>query len=472
MESIKKSLDMRSVLLQELSKKIWDYSEVRFETPKSAIALKAFLRSEGFTIESPIADMDHAFIASYGTGETHIGLLAEYDALENMSQCAQSYQPKPCENKTAGHGCGHNLLGVGSVAAALAVKDYLKENPHLGKVSVFGAPAEESGYGKAFMARAGCFNDLDIALTWHPYDLTAVWGERTLAVYQVYFKFNGKSAHASAAPELGRSALDAAELMNIGVNFLREHMDDVARVHYAFVNAGGNAANVVQSEAALHYFIRHETTEKVDELYERVKKIAQGAALMTETELEIIWDSACADYLANKKLSELMYHHAQNIESAFDRQDYKHAKKYLTKTIEPSFLDRLARYYPNKSYDELLTLAQTPINETIADFKIWDRGYASTDVGDVSWNVPTAQMFVTCEPHGTPMHSWQWVDNGTSAFAHKGMMRAAQIMAATAIDVLKNPALLLQIQEEFKVKTKGKPYQSAIPKDVLPKQSL
>lgn len=378
-EGITRSINKRENHLRHLSEKIWDYSEVRFETPQSSLALKAFLRTEGFEITSPVAGMEHAFIATYGQGRTHVGLLAEFDALENMSQESQAYEKKSCDNKTAGHGCGHNLLGVGAVAAALAIKDYIDENPNLGKVSVFGAPAEESGYGKAFMARAGCFNELDFALTWHPYDLTAVWGERTLAVYQVYFRFKGKSAHASAAPELGRSALDAAELM---------------------------------------------------------------------------------------------YHHAQTIDANFDKKDLKHAKKYHNKEVDPSFIDRLSRYYPNKTHQEILDLSSQAINNELAQFSIWDRGYASTDVGDVSWNVPTAQMFVTCEPHGTPMHSWQWVDNGLSDFAHKGMIRASKIMAKTALDVIKNPALLKQIQEEFKQKTEGKPYVSAIPKEVVPKQSL
>lgn len=471
MTQSRKSLEKYQDILIKLSKDIWEYAEIRFETKKSADAMQDILEKEGFDVERDVADLKNAFVARYGQGKVKVGLLAEYDALEGMSQKALAYEPNKDLDRMHGHGCGHNLLGVGSLGAALALKDYIDQHPGEMQVILYGTPAEESGYGKAFMAREGLFKDLDFVLAWHPYDLPALWAEKTLAVYQIYFKFKGISSHASSSPELGRSALDAAELMNIGVNFLREHMEESARIHYAFIDSGGKSANVVHPEATLYYFIRHEDIEKVDALYQRVLKIAQGASLMTETEVEVIWDSACYDLLANEKLSQVLYDKTEALLGDFPKDDYQHAKAY-PKDDDSIFLSRLKRFYPDMSDEKLLTISEKAINTNIAEFSVGSRGYASTDVGDVSWNAPTSQIYIPCQPHGTSMHSWQWVSNGVSDFAHRGMLKAAEILAETAIEITQDKELLKAIKDEFKNQTKHRFYHPVIPKEVKPRQGL
>lgn len=466
-ESIQKYQDQLIIL----SKEIWKASEIRFETKTSADLMQSFLEKEGFQVERSLADMEHAFVAKYGQGKVKVGLLAEYDALEGMSQKALLYHQEKDPDRKHGHACGHNLLGVGSLAAAMALRDYIDKNPNMMSLYLYGTPAEESGYGKAFMAREGLFQDLDFVLAWHPYDLPALWADRTLAIYQIYFRFKGIASHASSSPELGRSALDAAELMNIGVNFLREHMEDQARIHYAFIDAGGQSANVVHPEATLYYFIRHESIEKVDALYQRVLKIAEGASLMTETEVEVIWDAACYDLLPNEHLSKVLYQNMERYLGEFTEKDYEHAEKY-PREDENHLFSRLKAFYPSYSKENLIELSQSSINTEIADFSVGKPGYASTDVGDVSWNAPTSQIYIPCHPLGTAMHSWQWVSNGVSDFAHRGMFKAASILAKTAIDVAEDTDLLQAIQKEFKEKTKDKAYRPVIPEDVKPRQGL
>ena len=278
-------LEQNQEKFAKISDKIWNNPEIRFELRESADALINALANEGFEIERNIAEMEDAFIATYGSGSPVIGFLGEYDALSNLSQIADSVEKKPIEEGACGHGCGHHALGTGSMAAALAVKQYMLDNNIKGTVKFFGCPAEESGSGKAFMARAGVFKGVDSMITWHPWTENEIWGTSSLANFQIYFNFKGKSSHAAASPHQGRSALDAAELMNVGVNYLREHIIQEARVHYAYLDAGGKSPNVVQPASSLLYFIRAPKSQQVKEIYDRIVKIAQGAALMTETEL-------------------------------------------------------------------------------------------------------------------------------------------------------------------------------------------
>ena len=265
--------------------RIWEHPETSFEEYFAADLLCSLLEKEGFAVTRPLAGMETAFLGRFGSGHPVIGILGEYDALYAMSQEADAAQPKPTGEK--GHGCGHNLLGAGSLAAAVAVKDYLQENGKEGTVIYYGCPGEEGGSGKAFMAREGVFDGLDAALTWHPGDINAANSVSTLAVFKVHYHFTGRAAHAAACPQLGRSALDAAELMNIGTQFLREHIIPEARIHYAIVNAGGKSPNVVQPEAENSYYIRAPRLSQVRELKERVDDIARGAALMTGTSVDI-----------------------------------------------------------------------------------------------------------------------------------------------------------------------------------------
>lgn len=471
-EEIAALIEAKRKELIEAADAIWGTPETRFATKESVQHYYRILENEGFSIEKSVANMEHAFVASYGSGKPVIGILAEYDALGNLSQVADLGQQKAEIEGGNGHGCGHNLLGTGALAGAIGIKEYMKQEQLEGTIKLFGCPAEESGYGKAFMARDGVFDGIDAALTWHPMDVTSAWGDSSLAVYQVYYNFKGTSAHAAAAPEQGRSALDAAELMNIGVQFLREHIIDQGRVHYAFMDAGGESANVVQPTASLYYFIRAPKLDQADAIYQRVNKIAEGAALMTETELEIDFDSACADYIPNQAITTAMYKNLTTVgDMGITEEDQAYEQRYydsLTDATKQGLVQRAKVCFPDLSEEEAASIGKRPIFDEVLPLSFSDKTSGSSDVGDVSWVVPTAQVLIGCEPQGTPPHSWQWVANGKSSVAHKGLLSAGKVIAATAYDLLSNPELLAQAKAEHEQKV-GNSYRSAIPADVMPR---
>ncbi len=384
-----------------LSDQIWTFSETRFEEVRSANVLCDTLKKEAFEIESGIGGMPTAFIASYGSGSPVIGILAEYDALSGLSQKAGHGDKCPVEEGGNGHGCGHNLLGVGSLAAAVAVKNHLEMNKGSGTIRLYGCPAEEGGSGKVYMVRAGAFDDVDIALSWHPFAQNAVWSVSSLANYQVYFRFHGKSAHAAASPHLGRSALDAVELMNVGVNYMREHVVPEARIHYAVTNTGGTAPNVVQAEAEVLYLMRAPELNQVQDIYERVCDIARGAALMTQTRCEIVFDKACSNVVLNDTLNRVLYENLKKVGPAtITTEDEAYANK-ITKTLSPSDLateeNMVKMYAPQQGYKVVKALRGKVLSDQIIPYE----GTAgvlpgSTDVGDVSWVVPTAQIITSC----------------------------------------------------------------------------
>lgn len=477
MENHKKELieliDAKKDLFIAVANQVWDAVEIRFDTPKSSDAFCKLLEAEGFTIERGIANMENAFVATYGNTSPTVGILAEFDALSNLSQVADDDKPNPLVVGGNGHGCGHNLLGSASLAAAVGLKDYLQKNNVSGTIQLFGCPAEESGYGKSFMTRDGIFNHLDVALTWHPMDTTMAWSISSLAVCQAYFNFEGIAAHAAAAPEKGRSALDAAELMNVGVQFLREHVSDDVRIHYAFMDVGGTSANVVQPSASLYYFVRAKNLNTAREIFERVKKVAEGAALMTETKLNVVFDSAAANYMPNHVLTEAMQ---ANLESYgkmdLTEEDYLYGDRYfksLPEETKKSLYNRVANAFPDRSTQELQKLATDSYLNEVFPLQFSDATSGSTDVGDVSWVTPTAQVTVACEPQGTPPHSWQWNANGKSSPAHKGMLTAAHVIATTGLDIFLDDTLLQKTKDEFKSTFENMPYESGIPKDVIPK---
>lgn len=473
---IGKLIDAKKQQIYDCSDRIWEFAETRFDVGKSADVLCELLEQEGFTIERGVAHMDHAFVASYGNGSPVIGILAEYDALGNLSQVAGLPEKKYLVEKGNGHGCAHHALGAGAVAGAIGVKDFMEESGLSGTIKLFGCPAEESGYGKAFMARDGVFNGLDAALTWHPGDATWGFTGQSLAVFQLYFNFKGRAAHAAGMPEHGRSALDAAELMNIGVNFLREHMIDQARIHYAFMDAGGESANVVQPTASLYYFIRAPKTRQVQEIYERVVKIAQGAALMTETELEMVWDSAAANYIPNNTLTKAMYENLKPFMPLDLTEEETAYQKMFCDTLDDSMKngvkERARTVFGSLGEEKVREIAESPVLRELMPYVEPDGGVpmgGSTDVGDVSWNVPTAQVMIASLPQGAPAHSWQWVATGKSSVMHKGVLLAGKTIAMTAYDLLTRPELLKAAKEEHEKNLEGETYQSAIPADVLPR---
>lgn len=456
-----------------VSDAVWEANETRFNTKESMKSFCQVLEKEGFCIETGLAHMEYAFCATYGSGSPVIGILAEYDALGNMSQVCDLGEKKQQVEGGNGHGCGHNVLGAGALAGAVGIKVYMEQHGLDGTIKLFGCPAEESGYGKAFMARDGVFDSLDIALTWHPSDISSAWSASSLAVYQAYFNFKGVSSHAAASPELGRSALDAAELMNVGVQFLREHIVDSGRVHYAFMDAGGESANVVQPSASLYYFVRAKTLGEAQSIFERVGKIANGAAIMTETEVEMVFDSACANYIPNRVLTTVMYDNLVDTGSLnLTEDDMEYERRYydsLPSSAKERLYSRAKMTFPELSEKEWKEMAESPILENIMPMVFSDGASGSTDVGDVSWVVPTAQVFIGFEPQGTPAHSWQWVANGKSSVAHKGVLAAGRIIAATAYDVLTNPELLKQAKAEHVKMLDGRVYESGIPADVRPR---
>lgn len=474
-QRIAELIDKKVAVFTALNDKIWEYAEIRFGLKQSADALCAALEGEGFCIERGVAGMAHAFIATWGMGAPAIGILGEYDALPGLSQHAGVLEKKPVSVGGNGHGCGHSALGAGSAAAAVGIKDYLQEKGLAGTVKYYGCPAEESGSGKAYLARAGLFTGLDAALTWHPMMENLVWAMSSLANYQIFFSFKGRSAHAAAAPENGRSALDAAELMSVGVNYLREHIIEEARVHYAYTDVGGGMPNVVQATSELLYFIRAPKLSQVQSIFERVVDIAKGAALMTGTTMSLRWDSAAANYLVNNTLGRAMYANMNALGPlAWTEDELAFARSFqatLDEGVRASIPATIARYFPDTDRAALEAMAAKPILDDIVPYKETDRVLpGSTDVGDVSWQVPTAQVFTACYPQGTVSHSWQLTACGKSSLVHKGLIQAAKIIAFTAADILEDPGLMAAAKAEYQQRLDGESYCCPIPPEVNPEE--
>lgn len=459
-------------LLTKLNETIWDYAELKFCEHHSAQAMADVMRDQGFEVEMGLAGMDTAFTAKAGAGHPVIGLLAEFDALSGLSQCANVVHPCPREGTGNGHGCGHNLLGTASVGAALMLRDYLKESGRSGTVVLVGCPAEEGGSGKAYLARAGVFDGLDVALTWHPGGGNAVMTGSMQANCQAYFRFKGKSSHAAAAPHLGRSALDAVELMNVGANYMREHIEPTDRLHYAVTDTGGISPNVVQNHAEVIYLIRSTDSDKVKALYDRVCKIAQGAALMTETQVEIVFDKACSNVLSNSVLEQLLYDSmcAVPLPKYTEQElEFARAMKETYRDVDPGSDLSLLGVTGAKKRQLSQRYREVPMADFVVEHQHQDMNIpGSSDVGDCSHVVPTAQFVGACFTPGTPAHSWQMVAQGKSGTAVKGMLYAAAVLAHAGQQVVDDPQIAVRAREEFIRETEGKPYVCPIPPEVLP----
>ncbi|MFV0254084.1 MAG: amidohydrolase [Beutenbergiaceae bacterium] len=449
-----------------LSDEIWDHPELRWEEHRSLAAQIAAAEEFGGNITRAVGGVPTAFTAQWGTGGPVIAFLGEYDALASLTQAAASVvrEPDPDSQSEAGHGCGHNLLGSGSLLAAVATARQLQQAGLPGTVRYYGCPAEEGAAGKTFMVLGGAFDDVDAAITNHPADAMSSSQWNSLAYTQAYFRFRGLPSHAGAAPQHGRSALDAAELMNVGVNFLREHMDDSDRIHYAFVDAGGPSANVVQPTAELYYIVRSPTVARMRALYERVQKVAQGAALMTETDVEIDFDGACAELLPNRVLEERLHANVTELGGVpFDEADQQFGRQ-IAQGLPPGAEEgarRMRGLAPQSPpyYDAVPPLVDAAHRGQMT---------GSTDVGDVSWVTPTVQIMMGTAVLGTPMHSWQMVSQGKSAAAHKGMIHGAKAMAATALDLFTDAELRSAATAEFQSVISQTPYDRPIPDGVLP----
>lgn len=466
------AIDEKRNSLTALSDAIWEHPELKFQEKKSAELLCRMLKENGFEVECGLAGIPTAFSGKFGNGGPVIGILGEFDALAGMSQKAGAVLKEPLPGNGCGHGCGHNLLGTGSLAAAIAVKRYLEQTGRPGTVIYFGCPGEEGGSGKAFMARDGVFGDLDAALSWHPGMYNMVWSFSTLANVQLCYHFTGKSAHAAVSPHLGRSALDALELMNIGVQFLREHIIPEARIHYAITNAGGASPNVVQAEAEALYLIRAPKNAQVQEIQDRVNNIARGAALMSGVSVEIRMEKSCSNIVVNRTLEEILYRNLKEVpmpeltkeEEAFAGKIQKTIEgrqtmaEFFEKSMGPKGRELGAEYDKQGIYRFIMPYnpSQKPLS-------------GSSDVGDVSWICPTSQILAATCAGGTVEHSWQMVAQGKTSAAHKGMLYAGKVLAGAAIDLLEHPDWIAKAKEEHLAQIGPSGYQPLLTKEVMPK---
>ena len=452
--------------LVKLSDAIWGYAELGLHEDKSAAALKEFLESNGFAVEAGVGGMPTAFVATWGNGKPEIGFLGEYDALPGVSQKVSTVKDE-LEPGGCGHGCGHNLLGVASAAAAAALKEELQKRGLPGTVKYFGCPAEENFSGKAFMARDGLFDSLDACLTWHPGPMNTVRGGSSLAVNSMNVTFHGVASHAGGAPHLGRSALDAVELMNVGVNYLREHIIEKARIHYVTTN-GGLQPNVVPAKASVWYYVRAPHRDQVEEIYERVLKCAKGAAIMTDTTYDVELLEGIYEVLPNRTLEDVL---VQAMEVAgppeFTEEDEAFARE-LRKTFPPGQADAFMR--DETLPDEMKAkLVGKVLNDTVLGRPpVPPEMRGSTDVGDVSWCTPTSQFSTACCALGTPGHSWQYTAQTGMHIGHAGMIAAARTLVQAGLQLMTDPDTLKKAREEFEKKTGGKKYKSPLPPDMKP----
>lgn len=425
--AILEQLDAKSEQYGQIAQEIWSLAEMGYQEEKSSALLQQTLSDAGFAIKTGVAGIPTAFTAEYGSGSPIIGIMGEYDALPGLSQ--QAVSEKKSAGKAAGHACGHHLFGTASTAAAIATKDWLVANKMEGTIRFYGTPAEEGGSGKVFMVREGLFDDVDVALHWHPGAQNAASAGAALANKSAKFRFYGISAHAAASPEMGRSALDGIEAMNMMVNMMREHVPEKARIHYVITD-GGKAPNVVPDFAEVYYYARHNTRDVVIEIFDRIVKAAEGAALGTGTTMDYEMIGGTHELLPNLTLQKLMHDNLTKIGG----MDYTNEEKV--------FADKIA-----------ISLGQEGANLTTAKsiqpYKTEAKAFGSTDVGDVSFTVPTVGMSAATWVPGTPAHSWQAVAAGGTSIGKKGMMIAAKTLALTAIDLFKDKQLVSDAKKEF-----------------------
>lgn len=439
-DAVLAELDSKAAGYAGVAKQVWGFAEVGYQEEKSSALLQSQLKSAGFAVEAGVGEMPTAFVASFGSGTPVIAIVGEFDALPGLSQDAVPVR-KILVDGGPGHGCGHHLFGTAAAAAAISVKDWLVAGKRGGTVRFYGTPAEEGGGGKIYMIRAGLFKDVDAVVSWHPGDLNQVTRATTLANNSAKFRFHGVSAHAAAAPDQGRSALDGVEAMNAMVNLMREHVPQETRIHY-IITSGGKAPNVVPDFAEVYYYARHSDMRVLDGIWERILNAAKGAALGTGTTMDLELVNSVYNVLPNDALADVMQSALERVggysytpdETAFATQ----IRTSLTGTLPPP--DAATRVIP----------PETGVSP------------GSTDMGDLSWVVPTVQLSAATWVPGTPAHSWQAVAAGGMSIGSKGMMVAAKTMALTAIELFSNPAHLAKARAEFDKRLGGFVYKSRV----------
>lgn len=412
-----------------IAKEIWGFAEVGYQEQKSSALLQQQLRAAGFQVTAGVAGMPTAFVATVGSGQPVIGIVGEFDALPGLSQEAQTPNHHAIEDSAPGHGCGHNLLGTGSLAAAIAAKEWLAAG-HAGTLRYFGTPAEEGGSGKVYMIREGLFKDVDAVVAWHPGDRNDASPATNLAVINAKFRFHGVSAHAAAAPQRGRSALDGVEAMDYMVNMMREHVPQETRIHYV-ITRGGAAPNVVPDFAEAYYYARHPDMRILDGIWERIIAAAKGAALGTGTTMDFEVDGAAFNVLPNTYLGVVAHANLERVGGfTYTPEEMKFAQDLRKTLTDP----------PDVAIGS---------QETVQPTRVGAVGGASTDLADVSWNVPTVQVVAATFVPGVPAHSWQATACAGGTIGVKGMMVAAKTMALTTVDLFTDPAHIQKAKAEF-----------------------
>lgn len=437
-------VDANAPALHRVNRNIWTWAETGLEETKSSAELQSLLRANGFTLEAGVAGMPTAFVASYGTGRPVIGILAEFDALPGLSQDASPERTNRA-GATAGHGCGHSVFGTASSGGAIAIKQALASGAITGTVKLFGTPAEETGIGKTYMLREGVFTEVDAMLSWHALDRTMATWDYSKAMVSVKFKFEGLPSHASVSPHQGKSALDAVELMSVGVNYMREHVKEDTRIHYVITHGGGQP-NVVPPSAEVWYYLRANKHTDVEESFVWLTEIARAAAAMSRTKLiETRVDADLHEVLPNRTLAEVI-------------------QKNLELVGPPKFDDR-ERAFARATQKDLKPLPEIALSDRVEPLSSGPptQGVHSTDVGDLTWFFPVGQFTAATYSYGAPGHSWQIVACTGTSIGEKGMIVAAKTLAGTAIDLFRSPALLQRAREDLKKTMAGQKYVTLIP---------
>ena len=471
LEFVRQAVARHAGAILDANDAIWGYAELAFHETKSAALLEKLLEENGFTVQTGLAGIPTCFTGTYvkGSGNPVMGVLGEFDALSSLSQRAATPEKIPVQEGAPGHGCGHCALGTGALAAAFAIKDYLDASGEDGTVIYFGCPAEEGAGSKQFMARAGLFDDVDFVYTWHPSTINAVEAVQSNAIMGANFRFKGRTSHAAASPHLGRSALDAVELMSVGCNYLREHVIPEARIHYAYIDAGGTAPNVVQDRATVRYEVRSPFVSQLRPLFDRVVDVAKGAALMTGTEMSCELAMAFTEYVPNKALAKIADEALAEVGAPrWDEEDFALARAFLNsydpETLAAIQADLKAAYGPR--YEAVL---ERPLDTETHRFDPANIRLqaGSTDVGDVGAACPTLNILVATACLGNVGHSWQMVAQSCSPLAHKGLLTAAEVMALSAIRTMHRPDIIAEARAEVLARNGGR-YTCPLPDEVAP----
>ena len=457
----------------DVSSRIWDYAETCFKEYKSSEALADLLEREGFRVRRHVADMETAFVAEAGTGTPVIGFLGEYDALPALSQKAGETTHSPIQEGAPGHGCCHHILGTGALAAAVAVKRYMEAHKLSGTVRYYGCPAEEGGAGKIYLAKAGLFDDAACAITWHPCDDNNIWSMNFMAIQNLRIRFYGVAAHSASQGHLGRNSLEATELTGVGSNYLRGHVERDVCINYAVTNAGGPAPNVIQDYAEMVYNIRAYTHKKAVAAAQWVEEIARGAAMMSRTRVEVLYEGGLSELIPNRTLERIAYEKFLEVGPTPYTQDDLDFCAKIHETFpagaEESTCSNLAYLYGKTAQELIPQIRGKFINDIIYPYtEIPHAKYGSTDVCDVSWFTPTMQVTTACYAKDTPGHSWQQVAQGKRPLCYNGMMTAAKVMALTGAQLLVDPQAVADMRAEFDAAMEGRTYECPLPESMRP----